>query len=89
MTDFLLKGRHAVVTGAGNGIGAAIALAYARAGADVVLADIDTARADETARQCREAGSRVEIGYKRPRYRAFRPACIASNRLQREFTIAA
>jgi NAD(P)-dependent dehydrogenase (short-subunit alcohol dehydrogenase family) len=32
MTD-LLKGRRAVVTGAGGGIGGAIALAYAREGA--------------------------------------------------------
>ena len=60
MNDRLLNGRRAVVTGAGSGIGAAIALAYARAGADLLLADIDRARVDDTARRCREAGGRVE-----------------------------
>jgi NAD(P)-dependent dehydrogenase (short-subunit alcohol dehydrogenase family) len=41
-----LAGKAAMITGAGRGIGAAIALAFAREGASVVLAelDIDTAR---------------------------------------------
>jgi NAD(P)-dependent dehydrogenase (short-subunit alcohol dehydrogenase family) len=38
MTANPLKGRHALVTGAGSGIGAAIALALANAGARVTLA---------------------------------------------------
>src|SRR6266536_1362916 len=37
MTDFRLDEHVAIVTGAGRGIGAAIATAYARAGADVAL----------------------------------------------------
>ena len=38
MTDHALKNRHVLVTGAGSGIGAAIALACAKAGARVSLA---------------------------------------------------
>ena len=41
---FSLDGRRAVVTGAASGIGAAIALAYAQAGARLVLADLNEAR---------------------------------------------
>jgi 3-oxoacyl-[acyl-carrier protein] reductase len=55
-----LEGRRAVVTGAGSGIGAAIALAYAQAGASVLLADLDRARAEQVAQQCRNLGARAE-----------------------------
>jgi NAD(P)-dependent dehydrogenase (short-subunit alcohol dehydrogenase family) len=53
-----LKDRVAVVTGAGGGIGRAIALELARAGCHVVLADIDEALAAETAREVEALGRR-------------------------------
>ncbi|WP_202758132.1 SDR family NAD(P)-dependent oxidoreductase [Delftia acidovorans] len=55
-----LDGRRAIVTGAGSGIGEAIALAYAQAGAQLLLADIDAARADSVAQRCRALGAQAE-----------------------------
>ena len=46
---FSLAGRAAFVTGAGQGLGAAIARGLAEAGARVVLADIDAAAVDAVA----------------------------------------
>ncbi|GGC53649.1 SDR family NAD(P)-dependent oxidoreductase [Chelatococcus reniformis] len=43
-----LKGRTAVITGAASGIGRAIAISLARRGANLALADLDTARLAET-----------------------------------------
>jgi 3-oxoacyl-[acyl-carrier protein] reductase len=57
---FSLDGRRAVVTGAASGIGAAIALAYAQAGARLVLADLNEARLAAHADVCRANGVRVE-----------------------------
>ncbi|NYH23586.1 SDR family oxidoreductase [Paraburkholderia bryophila] len=55
-----LAGKAALITGAGRGIGAAIALAFAREGAAVVLAELDLGSAQQTAERIRsQTGARV------------------------------
>ena len=51
-----LAGKRAMVTGAGSGIGQAIALAFAAEGARVQASDIDPDTANRTARMIAEAG---------------------------------
>src|SRR5579871_6716919 len=46
---FDLAGRRALVTGGARGIGAAIVRAFARAGVQVAIADLDAAAAQELA----------------------------------------
>ena len=52
-------GKVAFVTGAANGIGRATALAFAREGANVVVADISEQGNQETARTIEELGGRA------------------------------
>lgn len=47
------------ITGAGQGIGRGMALAFARCGARLVLSDIDAAKADETAALVRAEGAQA------------------------------
>ena len=51
-----LKDKTALITGAGSGIGRAIAAIFSREGASVCLADIDLKRAEETANQAKMTG---------------------------------
>jgi NAD(P)-dependent dehydrogenase (short-subunit alcohol dehydrogenase family) len=53
-----LADKVAIVTGAGNGIGRAISLIFAAAGAAVACVDVDGKAADATARAIAEAGGR-------------------------------
>ena len=52
MSDTPLTGKIAIVTGGGAGIGQAICVAFARAGAKLVCLDIDRAAAEKTATAC-------------------------------------
>lgn len=55
----LLEGQIAVVTGAGSGIGEAIALGYAAQGATIAVLDINAAAGAGTAKQITNAGGRA------------------------------
>jgi NAD(P)-dependent dehydrogenase (short-subunit alcohol dehydrogenase family) len=54
-----MKGRVAVITGGGSGIGRAAALAFSREGASVVIGDIDSLAAEKTATEIRNNGGRA------------------------------
>lgn len=51
-----LDGKTALVTGGGSGIGRAASLAYARAGARVVVADVNVEGGEESVQRIKEAG---------------------------------
>jgi NAD(P)-dependent dehydrogenase (short-subunit alcohol dehydrogenase family) len=55
----LLTGRLALVTGAGQGNGRAIALGLAQAGARVIVTDVNAASVNETARLVQEQGGQA------------------------------
>ena len=57
----LLAGRAAFVTGAGSGIGRAIAMRFAEEGADLALVDLNDAAAAQTAELVRGLGRRAEV----------------------------
>lgn len=58
---FRLDGQVAIVTGSGRGIGAGTALAYADAGADVVLSARTLSQLEETAEKVRARGRRALV----------------------------
>ena len=58
-TLFDLSGRIALVSGAASGMGRAMALGFAEAGADLMLADINTEGMENTAALIEKIGRRV------------------------------
>lgn len=55
----ILAGKTAVITGAGRGIGAATARAFANEGANLVLSDLDPGPLEESAAAVRACGAKV------------------------------
>jgi 2-hydroxycyclohexanecarboxyl-CoA dehydrogenase len=54
--DLKLAGKSVIVTGAGSNIGRAIALGFAREGANLTVAEIDAGRGEKVAAEARSAG---------------------------------
>lgn len=59
--DQPLAGKTALITGASRGLGKAMALGLAKAGAGVALVSRDTPRLAEVAREISDAGGRAEV----------------------------
>ena len=61
LDKFRLDGQVAVVTGAGRGLGAAIAVAFAEVGADVLISSRTEAELDTVAARIKAAGRRAHV----------------------------
>ena len=61
LDQFRLDGQAAVVTGAGRGLGAAIALAFAEVGADVLISSRTGSELDSVAGQIEATGRRAHV----------------------------
>jgi 3-oxoacyl-[acyl-carrier protein] reductase len=57
----VLEGQVAMVTGGGQGIGKAIALRFAREGADIAVVDVNRETAEATGRDVRDLGRRAVV----------------------------
>src|SRR5512146_773225 len=60
MSEKKLEGKTAVITGAGRGLGKAMALALGAAGANLALVSRTAAQLEEVAREVKKAGGRAE-----------------------------
>ena len=58
---FRLDGKTALVTGAGRGIGRAVALALATAGAEIILVSRTKSQLDEVAREIAQRGGEARV----------------------------
>src|SRR5258708_4960035 len=56
-----LEGKVAIITGAGRGLGRAMAVKFAQAGADIVAASRTKAQLDETAEEVKKTGRKCVI----------------------------
>jgi len=61
LPSFRLDGRLAVITGASQGIGRTFALAYAQAGAEIILVGRNVERLGDTQRAIESAGGRAQF----------------------------
>lgn len=58
---FSLKGKHALITGAGSGIGQATAINFAKAGAHVWIIDLNEKGARQTEKQIKDEGGLASV----------------------------
>src|SRR6478736_2178853 len=61
MPELKLQGRIALVTGASKGLGKAMAIALAEAGAHLALASRDTEKLEEVAAEIRQRGGTAQV----------------------------
>ena len=61
MTDLGLAGKRVVITGAAGGLGRAFALAFAKAGAQVLACDVNLAGCEETAALAGGLAAKVDV----------------------------
>ncbi|MEH6634221.1 MAG: glucose 1-dehydrogenase [Halioglobus sp.] len=78
----LLENKVGIVTGAGQGIGRAIAMSYAREGAEVVVADFNEEMGNETVKLIRDGGGTATFIHgdvsKEPSVKAMVDAAVAT-----------
>lgn len=60
---FDLKGRVAVVTGGGSGLGRAVSIGYAQLGVTAIVADVNDKGAEETLATIKEQGGKGEVAH--------------------------